>query len=61
LRPFLDGRDIPYIDLTDGFRAEGTKQDLYLFRGTHWNSAGNLLAADILFDELAKRVELKKP
>ena len=28
---------------------------------THWNSAGNLLAADILFDELAKRVELKKP
>jgi hypothetical protein len=61
LKPFLDGRDIPYIDLTDRFRAEGTKQDLYLFRGTHWNSAGNRLAADILFDELAKRVELKKP
>jgi hypothetical protein len=60
LRPFLDGKGIPYIDLTDRFRAEGKKQDLYLFRGTHWNSAGNRLAADILYEELATRVEIRK-
>ncbi len=57
LKPFLDSKGIPFIDFADRFRAEGKKQDLYLFRDTHWNAAGNQLAADILFENLGKRVE----
>ncbi len=57
LKPFLDSKYIPGIDLTDRFRAEGKKQDLYLLRDPHWNSAGNQLAADILFDDLSRRIE----
>jgi aryl carrier-like protein len=54
LRSFLDSKGIRYVDLTDRFRAEGEKRDLYLLRDTHWNSAGIKLAADILFEELVK-------
>jgi hypothetical protein len=61
LKPFLDSKGIPCIDLTDRFRAEGKKRDLYLLRDTHWNSAGNQLAADILFEDLGKRVDNPTP
>ena len=57
LKPFLDSEGIPFIDFTDRFRAEGKKRDLYLLRDTHWNSAGNQLAADILFEDLSRRIE----
>lgn len=57
LKPFLDSKGIPLIDFTDRYRAEEKKQDLYLLRNTHWNSAGNQLAADILFADLSKRIE----
>jgi acetyltransferase AlgX (SGNH hydrolase-like protein) len=56
LKSFLESKGIPFIDLSDRFRAEGQKRDLYLLRDTHWNSAGNQLAADMLFDYLDKRV-----
>ena len=57
LKPFLDSKGIPFVDFTDRFRAEGKKQDLYLLRDTHWNSAGNQLAADMLFEDLSRRIE----
>jgi hypothetical protein len=56
LKPYLESKGIPFIDLSDRFRAEGQKRDLYQLRDTHWNSAGNQLAADMLFDYLDKRV-----
>lgn len=62
LKSFLQSRGIPFIDFLDRYRAEGRKRDLYLLRDTHWNGAGNQLAADILFEDLGKRVEnLKSP
>jgi len=56
LKSFLESKGIPYLDLSDRFRAEGQKRDLYQLRDTHWNSAGNQLAAEMLFDYLDKRV-----
>ncbi len=52
LKGFLDSQAIPYLDLLDRFRSEEQKQDLYLFRNTHWNAAGNALAAELLFQYL---------
>jgi hypothetical protein len=54
LKSFLDLKGIRYLDLTDRFRAEGEKRDLYLLRDTHWNSAGIQLTAGTLFEELIK-------
>ena len=55
LRAFLESKQIPYLDLLDRFRTEEQKQDLYLFRNTHWNKAGNELAAEMLFQYLIKQ------
>ncbi len=57
LKSFLQSKEIPFIDFLDRFRAEGKQRELYSLRDTHWNGAGNQLAADILFEDLAKRVE----
>ena len=57
LKSFLQSRGIPFIDFLDRFHAEGKQHDLYSLRDTHWNVAGNQLAADILLEDLAKRVE----
>ena len=54
LKEFLKSKGIPYIDLLDRFRTEGQRQELYLFRNTHWNRLGNQLAADILFENLVR-------
>jgi len=62
LKSYLQSRGIPFIDFLERYRAEGKKHDLYLLRDTHWNGAGNQLAADILFEDLGKRVEnIKSP
>ena len=62
LKSFLQSKGIPFIDFLDRFRAEGKQRDLYSLRDTHWNTAGNQLAADILFEDLGKRVEnIKSP
>jgi hypothetical protein len=55
LRSFLESKQIPYVDLLDRFRIEEQKQDLYLWRNTHWNKAGNELAAEMLFQYLVKQ------
>ncbi len=57
LRAWLESCGIPFIDFLDRFRAEGRARDLYIPRDTHWNRAGNQLAAELLFEDLAKRVE----
>jgi hypothetical protein len=57
LGSFLEARGIRYLDFLDQFAAEGQKQKLYLFRDTHWNSAGQRLAAAILFKDLLGQME----
>ena len=57
LRKFLEANDIPYIDMLDRFKIEQNNHPLYLLREPHWNSAGNLLAANILFDYLVKDID----
>jgi len=52
LTKFLATKQIPYVDLTEQFRSEEQKRDLYLLNDTHWNRAGNELAAEFLFQYL---------
>jgi SGNH hydrolase-like domain, acetyltransferase AlgX len=59
LKRFLESKYIHYIDMTERFVSEGERADLYLLRDTHWNSAGNQLAADILFENLANYAEFR--
>ena len=56
LKNFLDAKHLPYLDLLDRFKDEEQRQDLYLFRNTHWNEAGNELAAEMLFQYLGKQL-----
>lgn len=60
LKSFLASKGIASIDLLDPFRQAAGKQPLYLLRNTHWNAAGNQLAADILFEDLVKRIDQVK-
>ena len=55
LGSFLESKQIPYLDLLGRFRTEEQKQELYLWRNTHWNKAGNELAAEMLFQYLIKQ------
>ena len=48
LRQFLDAHDIEYVDLLEAFQSRGGRQPLYRLRDTHWNAAGNQLAAEQL-------------
>ena len=52
LKKFLDSKHISYLDMLDRFRVEGKQRALYLYKNTHWNDAGNNLAADLLFEYL---------
>jgi hypothetical protein len=53
LKTFLESKHISYLDLLDRFRTEESRRELYLYKNTHWNEAGNNLAADVLFQYLA--------
>lgn len=57
LKDFLSSKDIHNIDMISEFRVAEKTQDLYLLRDTHWNAAGNQLAADILFANLRNTLE----
>ncbi len=49
LRSMLEDEGIPYIDLLDTFReAHSGPNSLYILRDTHWNPAGNALAASTI-------------
>lgn len=54
LKRYLDQQHIAYLDLLKPFQTRGKSQSLYLLRNTHWNEAGNRLAADALFDHLTR-------
>jgi len=59
LSEYLDSRGIPYIDLLEGFVEEQRHRRLFIERDTHWNRAGNEVAAEILFESLTPWVETK--
>ena len=48
----LAAEGIPYLDLLPGFAAAARQGRLYKPNDTHWNIAGNLLAAELLHDWL---------
>lgn len=52
LIPYLQSQQISYIDFRPRFQAEQKLRPLYLLQEPHWNSAGNQLAAEILFENL---------
>jgi SGNH hydrolase-like domain, acetyltransferase AlgX len=52
LKTFLESKHISYLDMLDRFRTEENRRELYLYKNTHWNDAGNNLAADLLFQYL---------
>jgi SGNH hydrolase-like domain, acetyltransferase AlgX len=57
LRGFLNLEHIPYVDMLERFKEAGKRESLYLLRDTHWNDAGNRLAATILQERLLRVVE----
>ncbi len=48
----LKSQQIPYLDFLPRFQAEQKTRALYLLQEPHWNTAGNQLAAEILFENL---------
>jgi hypothetical protein len=58
LKRYLDKKGIYYVDLLNKFKTVGRQVTLYKFRDTHWNEAGNKLAADIIFPELLKYINI---
>jgi len=46
---------IDVLDLLEGFRAESRQRRLYKPQDTHWNIAGNRLAAELIARHLEKR------
>jgi len=55
LRVSLEDRGVPVLDLLPKFRAQEEKEQLYVPRDTHWNEAGNALAARQMFAFVAAR------
>lgn len=54
LREDLDRRGVAYLDLLAPFAAAGRERRLYRPRDSHWNIAGNRLAADLIRDALLR-------
>ena len=52
----LRARNIKYLDLLEPFRLRTRDVRLYKPRNTHWNIAGNRLAADLLYDFLHEAI-----
>ena len=55
---FCAEHDIEYHDFLPAFREASRRGwNLYLVNDSHWSAAGNVLAAELLFDVVAPRVE----
>ena len=52
----LTARGIPWVDLLPEFRARAADAPLYRCRDSHWNDAGQELAAELLFRHLRPAV-----
>jgi len=46
---FCRSHNIPCLDMLGPFQEQGKTRPLYSVRDSHWNAAGNRLAADLLF------------
>ena len=51
---FCRTHDIHCLDLLGPFQEQGKTRQLYMLRDSHWNEAGNRLAADLIFAYLEK-------
>ena len=51
---FCRAQNIHCLDLLGQFQEQGKTRQLYTLRDTHWNEAGNRLAADLIFEYLEK-------
>jgi hypothetical protein len=51
---FCRTHNIYCLDMLEPFQEQGKTRPLYILRDSHWNPAGNLLAADLIFDYLEK-------
>jgi hypothetical protein len=51
---FCRTHDIHCLDMLEPFQEQGKTRRLYSVRDSHWNAAGNGLAADLIFDYLQK-------
>ena len=51
---FCRAQNIHCLDLLGQFQEQGKTRQLYALRDTHWNEAGNRLAADVIFAYLEK-------
>jgi len=49
---FCRAHDLNCLDLLGPFQAKAKSRQLYALRDTHWNEAGNRLAADLIFQYL---------
>jgi hypothetical protein len=57
LRRFLQSENVPYVDMLERFRQAARQGRLYRLRDSHWNQAGNRLAAAILQESLKPVME----
>ena len=57
LRQFLESENIPYVDMLERFRQAARQERVYRLRDSHWNQAGNRLAAEILRERLTPAIE----
>ncbi len=57
LAKFLRQAEIPYVDLYRAFKIASQRQNLYRLRDSHWNIAGNQLAAAELFKYLSMTIQ----
>ena len=51
---FCRTHDIHCLDMLGQFQEQGKTRQLYTLRDSHWNEAGNRLAADLIFEYLEK-------
>jgi hypothetical protein len=52
---FLDGLGVAHVDLLPAFLAEADRTRLYRVNDSHWNIAGNKLAAEAILADMLRR------
>ena len=57
LQAMLQEQNIDFIDLKADFVRASLQQTLYKPNDTHWNIAGNKLAADLIYNRIYKEIE----
>lgn len=53
----FNAQQISYIDLLDGFLTESKQENLYKLRDTHWNIAGNRVAARLITPKIIEQIQ----